>query len=553
MKKYNAIVLCVVLCLIFLILTFNFYFLKQTTMSNLKNSKLFRKLRLPNSTIAKTSPLWQINTGIIDNDKILYQNFTYIFFHTTVNFSSNIHRCQNQDIAVGVLSASKNLIRRQSIRKTWGKNKCVYFIISSFFNLSLHMESVQYEDIIFVHKQEKYSGVQSSLPLQTATWFYIVYNKMPEVQFAIKTDDDSYVKIDNARKQLIDTGADYWGHKRRGTPIRDPTSRYFLSFDVFRRNEFPNFCSGAGYALSRKALQCFVNRVSTVDFVGLEDVATGLVMEKCAIPTMSSMQVHPFTKVKNWVIAHYVDIFQTHLDVLQQFESEAKKKSKLIAISEQLQKNDTRKYQCLEFVHITKTGGTAIEAAAAEKNIIWGACHHIPHIKTCQGINTSSTSKINNYLWHDYRQKYKCQNLFTIVRNPYTRIVSEFYCPWNGYRGINQTRRIFNKWIQRSISTARQNPINSNGHLTPASRYVFDKFNFRQIGHVLKYENLTFDFHNLMQQYNLPIQLAEYKINSSKKRKLFSILDFDNVSLKAINEFYLEDFKNFGYKMNVSL
>ena len=80
MKKFNAIVLCVVLYLIFLILTFNFYVSKQTTMSNLKNSKLFRKLRLPNSTIAKTSPLMQINTSIIDNDKILYQNFTYIFF-----------------------------------------------------------------------------------------------------------------------------------------------------------------------------------------------------------------------------------------------------------------------------------------------------------------------------------------------------------------------------------------------------------------------------------------------------------------------------------------
>lgn len=221
--------------------------------------------------------------------------------------------------------------------------------------------------------------------------------------------------------------------------------------------------------------------------------------------------------------------------------------------SEKLQESYRSNYQCLEFVHITKTAGTAIEAAAAEQNIIWGACHHIPHIKTCQGIKTSSTSKINNYLWHDHRQKYKCQNLFTIVRNPYTRIVSEFYCPWNGYRGNNQTRRIFNNWIQRSISTAIQQPSNSNGHLTPASKYVFDKSNLRRIRHVLKYENLSSDFESLMQQYNLPIRLSKHKINSSKKRQLFSIMDFDNITLQAINAFYLEDFTNFGYEMKLSL
>jgi hypothetical protein len=35
----------------------------------------------------------------------------------------------------------------------------------------------------------------------------------------------------------------------------------------------------------------------------------------------------------------------------------------------------------LEFIHITKSGGSAIEAAAAKNNINWGACHYgkIPH------------------------------------------------------------------------------------------------------------------------------------------------------------------------------
>lgn len=31
----------------------------------------------------------------------------------------------------------------------------------------------------------------------------------------------------------------------------------------------------------------------------------------------------------------------------------------------------------LEFIHITKTGGSAVEKAGAEKGIMWGACHYM--------------------------------------------------------------------------------------------------------------------------------------------------------------------------------
>jgi hypothetical protein len=36
----------------------------------------------------------------------------------------------------------------------------------------------------------------------------------------------------------------------------------------------------------------------------------------------------------------------------------------------------------LEFVHVTKSGGSAIEAAAAKHGIMWGACHYwkIPYL-----------------------------------------------------------------------------------------------------------------------------------------------------------------------------
>ena len=47
----------------------------------------------------------------------------------------------------------------------------------------------------------------------------------------------------------------------------------------------------------------------------------------------------------------------------------------------QQQQGDTQKKN-LEFIHVTKSGGSAIEAAAAKNNINWGACHYwkIPYL-----------------------------------------------------------------------------------------------------------------------------------------------------------------------------
>ena len=52
----------------------------------------------------------------------------------------------------------------------------------------------------------------------------------------------------------------------------------------------------------------------------------------------------------------------------------------------QQQPNNDMKKKKLDFIHITKSGGSAIEAAAAKHNIMWSACHYwkIPYL----GCNT---------------------------------------------------------------------------------------------------------------------------------------------------------------------
>ena len=82
---------------------------------------------------------------------------------------------------------------------------------------------------------------------------------------------------------------------------------------------------------------------------------------------------------------------------------------------------------CLEFIHITKTGGTSIENWGIENNIKWG-------FKNRNFLNKYKYTNSNKISWRSKwhvppsffsNNPYKNKVTFTVVRNPYTRIISE--------------------------------------------------------------------------------------------------------------------------------
>jgi len=226
--------------------------------------------------------------------------------------------------------------------------------------------------------------------------------------------------------------------------------------------------------------------------------------------------------------------------------------------------------QSLEFVHITKTGGTAIEAYAAKTGVKWGACHYgvgaLRKYDTCLhkdlnprkygSLSNSDENELPNELtrfkflpWHTPPHWFKENPLagsktFAVIRNPYDRVVSEYYSKWGGYyevAGCDNNPKVMNDWIQEKAKTY----VSSNGHFLPQHYYVYNTKGEKVVDHILRFENLDEDFSKLMKKYSLNVRLGKEDVRDKD-----CTLTADNLSketIEIINTIYSEDFSLLGY------
>lgn len=201
----------------------------------------------------------------------------------------------------------------------------------------------------------------------------------------------------------------------------------------------------------------------------------------------------------------------------------------------------------LKFLHITKTGGTSIENAAKEQGIFWGRFDkdlkflgqffwHCP-FQFCKRQNRNKKNKIAN----DFE-------FFVVVRNPYDRCVSEYFCRWGGPKDNQNTKEQMNQYIANKMNALIESSDRKlkRYHFMPQYRYVFDGKGKRFVKHIVKFENLKEEFDVLMKTYDIPLVLEKHDNPSVKN---LSADDLDEQTKKLIQKVYKRDFIEFSYPL----
>lgn len=207
----------------------------------------------------------------------------------------------------------------------------------------------------------------------------------------------------------------------------------------------------------------------------------------------------------------------------------------------------------LAFIHIPKNAGTTIESLGMQNNIKWGR----NMLENDYQVTETKSSKVF-YNWHvpprylKQYNPYEKYDTFCVVRNPTSRILSE-YKWFHNYNKEKDNANDLNNWLERVLTknniyfTGGVDRIGlMDGHLFPQYFFIYDENGNQTCNYILKMENLTFEFNELMKKYNYNLRLSNTDYRNKSIDFEITEKDINKENLKLINELYYIDF--FIYK-----
>jgi hypothetical protein len=199
-----------------------------------------------------------------------------------------------------------------------------------------------------------------------------------------------------------------------------------------------------------------------------------------------------------------------------------------------IQEVDKTLQKQLKFIHITRNGGTSIEQCGLDKNKFWGR-YDIAYGLFDEPFIQKYCALKRNYVW------------FTVVRNPYTRVISEY----NYLKHILRIRgtesiNMFNSYIEKWLRIIKKSEKVNGWHLFPQYIYIDSNYDIN----IIKFENLTNTFNELMNKFNYDIKLNR---NVSSSNSQFTVKDLSLTNIELIKEIYKKDFELFGYSVDYSI
>lgn len=186
------------------------------------------------------------------------------------------------------------------------------------------------------------------------------------------------------------------------------------------------------------------------------------------------------------------------------------------------------------FIHIPKTGGTTIGNWLMKKGeVSFLSPNRPPAFGCCPQHFTHS-----DFMFLFKRKSW--DYAFTIVRDPYERMESEYFFfadPLAGKFGIAPD---FSVWMLEQLTICGRNPLHRDNHVRCQLDFVDEGMD------IFKYENgLESIAEHISRAIGLGNDFSNQRINAGNRRPL----SWTAQALESFNQFYQADFVKFGYEL----
>lgn len=192
------------------------------------------------------------------------------------------------------------------------------------------------------------------------------------------------------------------------------------------------------------------------------------------------------------------------------------------------------KKKCI-FIHIPKTAGTSIEQFLIDsgKNSL-----DFKGVKDGRSMHHYRAYDLKREIPYIFNSLYK----FSIVRNPYDRLLSEYY--WTPIRNVGyksgKTKVEFLNYVSEVVHKNQYYENIYNDHFMPQYMFLYDKKLL--IDHVFKYEDLDWVITYLKKKLNIESDLP--LLNRTKIKKD----NWNERQKERIYKLYKNDFILFNYE-----
>ncbi|KAF7255503.1 hypothetical protein EG68_07601 [Paragonimus skrjabini miyazakii] len=203
-------------------------------------------------------------------------------------------------VLIVIRSTPNQRIKRDAIRTTWG-NPCTYdtqrvelfFLVgkhtglkSASVDLDLQLEFQRFRDIVQYDSADSYR----LLPNKQQAAFHLINKQCSNFPFVFMTDEDFLVNISNLVDHILQlhindyisfVGGHLYGNS---VPIRDNTSKYYLSLESYPNRTLPPFVAGGATLMAISLTGKILSEMSKLKTkLHLEDVNLGLVLKKLGV------------------------------------------------------------------------------------------------------------------------------------------------------------------------------------------------------------------------------------------------------------------------------